>query len=290
MKHFKLFEQFVKDEHTDEVNESATEIALGIVGGVAGLWALSGATQILSGITRALGRSTVDAIESAVKKSAKKKKSEFISGITSKFDGDTELQNMYASLPPYSDKTKKERTKKLAEIAEYIKSKLSSDELEYFTDISSMLRTGDIRESAIKESKAPEWVVGKTYQDGKVKKVDQLAKDKVKVTFTTGDAYVYQIDRYNPENWVQVDEAAVNEAATDLQSYVKKASEKCFAGGGNGENLLGYGLPEAAGQIDAYLKGPRNEDWIYTDKTATAFIKFIDTMVEEEIKNNQADI
>jgi hypothetical protein len=144
-------------------------------------------------------------------------------------------------------------------------------------------------QKTLNESKAPEWKVGKTYQDGKVKKVDQLAKDKVKVTFTSGDVYVYQIDRYNPENWVQVDEAKVNEAATDLQNYVKKASEKCFTGGGNGENLLGYGLPEAAGQIDAYLKGPRNEDWIYTDKTATAFMKFIDTMVEEEIKNNQAD-
>ena len=144
-------------------------------------------------------------------------------------------------------------------------------------------------ESFIAEAKAQDWKVGQSYQDGIAKKVQKLGKDKVKVTFDSGKSYVYQIDRYNPENWVQVDEAAVNEAATDLQNYVKKASEKCFTGGGNGENLLGYGLPEAAGQIDAYLKGPRNEDWIYTDKTATAFMKFIDTMVEEEIKNNQAD-
>ena len=139
------------------------------------------------------------------------------------------------------------------------------------------------------KAKAPEWVVGKTYQDGKVKKVQKLGKDKVKVTFDSGESYVYQIDRYNPENWVQVDEAKVNESATNLQNYVKKASEKCFTGGGNGENLLQYGAMELAGHIDAYYVGPRNEDWIYTDKTATAFMKFIDTMVEEEIKNNQAN-
>jgi len=145
-------------------------------------------------------------------------------------------------------------------------------------------------QKTLNESKAPEWKVGKTYQDGKVKKVDQLAKDKVKVTFTSGDVYVYQIDRYNPENWVQVDEAKVNEAqGAGMVDYVKKAADKCFAGGGNGENLLQYGLVDAANHIDAYFKGPRNDDWIYTDKTAAAFKKFIDTMVQEEIDNNQAN-
>jgi hypothetical protein len=83
--------------------------------------------------------------------------------------------------------------------------------------------------------------------------------------------------------------AAVNEAATDLQSYVKKAADKCFTGGGNGENILQYGAEELAGHIDSYYVGPKNEDWIYTDKTAKAFMNFIDTMVEEEIDNNQVD-
>jgi hypothetical protein len=93
------------------------------------------------------------------------------------------------------------------------------------------------------------------------------------------------------ENFVKDEHTSeVNEASgAGLQDYVEKASEKCFAGGGNGENLLQYGLIDAAGQIDAYFKGPRRDDWIYTDKTATAFKKFIDTMVEEEIKNNQAN-
>jgi hypothetical protein len=147
-----------------------------------------------------------------------------------------------------------------------------------------------MRMDFLDESKAPDWKVGQSYQDGIAKKVQKLGKDKVKVTFDSGESFVYQIDRYNPENWVQVDEAAVNEAATDLQSYVKKAADKCFTGGGNGENILQYGAEELAGHLDAYMKGPRNEDWVYTDKTATAFTKFIDTMVEEEIKNNQADI
>jgi hypothetical protein len=148
-----------------------------------------------------------------------------------------------------------------------------------------------MRMDFLDESKAPDWKVGQSYQDGVAKKVQKLGKDKVKVTFDSGESYVYQIDRYNPENWVQVDEASVNEAyGGDLVNYVKKAADKCFTGGGNGENLLQYGAEELAGHLDAYMKGPRNEDWIYTDKTATAFTKFIDTMVEEEIKNNQADV
>jgi hypothetical protein len=146
-------------------------------------------------------------------------------------------------------------------------------------------------QKAVNESKAPDWKVGQSYQDGVAKKVQKLGKDKVKVTFDSGESYVYQIDRYNPENWVQVDEASVNEAyGGEMVNYVKKAADKCFAGGGNGENILQYGAEELAGHLDAYMKGPRNEDWVYTDKTATAFTKFIDTMVEEEIKNNQADV
>jgi len=148
-----------------------------------------------------------------------------------------------------------------------------------------------MRMDFVDESKAPDWKVGQSYQDGVAKKVQKLGKDKVKVTFDSGESYVYQIDRYNPENWVQVDEASVNEAyGGEMVNYVKKAADKCFAGGGNGENILQYGAEELAGHLDAYMKGPRNEDWVYTDKTATAFTKFIDTMVEEEIKNNQADV
>jgi len=48
---------------------------------------------------------------------------------------------MYKQLAPYSDKGKNTvRTKQLKSIGEYIKAKLSEDELKYFVDISKSLR------------------------------------------------------------------------------------------------------------------------------------------------------
>jgi hypothetical protein len=150
MKYFKLFEGFVQEqeanENQDAVNESAMEIALGIVGGVAGLYALAGTLNILSSLTLAFGKGIGNQIRAATKKADTKARRELISGITAKFDGDRELEAMYSELPQYSPKTAAARTKKLNEIAKYIKSKLTEDELKYFTDISSMLRTGDIKE------------------------------------------------------------------------------------------------------------------------------------------------
>lgn len=78
-------------------------------------------------------------------------------------------------------------------------------------------------QKTLNESKAPEWKVGQSYQDGVAKKVQKLGKDKVKVTFDSGESYVYQIDRYNPENWVQVDEAAINEAKGEAVKAVQHA-------------------------------------------------------------------
>jgi len=51
---------------------------------------------------------------------------------------------------------------------------------------------------------APEWKVGKSYQDGIAKKVVKMGADKVRVTFDTGDTITYQIAKDNPENWVQI--------------------------------------------------------------------------------------
>ena len=47
---------------------------------------------------------------------------------------------MYAELPKYDPKNYAERQKKLTKIAAYIKSKLSGNELQYFTDVSKALR------------------------------------------------------------------------------------------------------------------------------------------------------
>jgi len=63
--------------------------------------------------------------------------------------------------------------------------------------------TDDIENMNINE--APEWKVGKSYQDGIAKKVVKMGADKVRVTFDTGDTITYQIAKDNPENWVQVD-------------------------------------------------------------------------------------
>jgi hypothetical protein len=62
--------------------------------------------------------------------------------------------------------------------------------------------TDDIENMNLQE--APEWKVGKSYQDGVVKKVVKMGTDKVKVTFDTGDIITYQIAKDNPENWVQI--------------------------------------------------------------------------------------
>lgn len=139
-------ENWVQVDESAQLYESATEIALGIVGGVAGIWALQGAAAVLGNLAVAFGQGLSDTIKSATKRASTKARRELISGITKKFEGDVELEKMYAQLPPYSDKNAKARTKQLKDIADYIKSKLSDDEMKYFTDISSMLRTGDVKE------------------------------------------------------------------------------------------------------------------------------------------------
>ena len=68
------------------------------------------------------------------------------------------------------------------------------------------------------------------------------------------------------------------ENTTELQKYLEVASERAFAGGGNGVNITDYGLSEVAIYID--------QD-IYTTETRNIFKKLVDSMVKDEIKNNQ---
>lgn len=70
------------------------------------------------------------------------------------------------------------------------------------------------------------------------------------------------------------------ENTTELQKYLEVASERAFAGGGNGVNITDYGLSEAAGTIDMYHD-------VYTTETKNLFKKMVDSMVKDEIKNNQ---
>jgi len=60
--------------------------------------------------------------------------------IVEKFKDDMVLKQMYAELPKYDPKNYTERQKKLTTITKYIKSKLSGNELNYFTDVSKSLR------------------------------------------------------------------------------------------------------------------------------------------------------
>ena len=90
-----------------------------------------------------------------------------------------------------------------------------------------------------------------------------------------------------------VDQNTVSERfqGAGLQKYVDDAAERCTINGGNGENLLQYGLPELAGHIDSYY-GPANSskaDSIYTNSTVSAFKKFVDSMLADEVEHNQEE-
>ena len=76
-----------------------------------------------------------------------------------------------------------------------------------------------------------------------------------------------------------------------LSNYLKAAADKCMEDGGNGQNLLDN-ASELATFIDAYMvtakrMGPEEEGF-YTPATAIAFKKLIDSMVNDEITNNNA--
>ena len=122
-------------------------IALGVVGGLAGLYALVKTTKFLGYVAGQGLMALGNKLQSSAKTAARGRRKELIMGIIKKFEGDTELQSMYAALPPYTPKTKNERNNQMRKIAAYIKSKLSPEEMDYFADISSMLRTGDLAET-----------------------------------------------------------------------------------------------------------------------------------------------
>jgi len=148
-----------------KVNEDAgmvVDVAMGVAVGLMGLWALVQSAPLV-------GRVFGDAAEYLANKSAKKaklalkdKRKETIAPIIAKFKNDKQLADMYQNLTPYSAaaklgssqaglKAQQGRVNQLTKIGNYIKTKLTPDELVYFRDISAMLRDGDIKESVIKE-------------------------------------------------------------------------------------------------------------------------------------------
>jgi hypothetical protein len=148
MKHIKLYEEFVNEDMGTVV-----DVAMGVAVGLTGLWALVKGTQVVGNVLGASAEYLADKAEAKAKQAAKGQRKELVEEIIKKFQGDKELERMYQELPEYSSSARtkimidqnKQRTKQLTAIGNYIKSKLTSEEMKYFTDISSMLRTGDVR-------------------------------------------------------------------------------------------------------------------------------------------------
>jgi hypothetical protein len=152
MKHIKEFEEFVNESLNEDMGMVA-DVAMGVAAGLMGIWAL---VQGAPAVSRVLGDAAevlANKAEKKAKEAAKGKRKELIADIIKKFDGDTQLTKMYQELPEYdamgsSQKTLKgnsERRKQLTTIGNYIKAKLTPEEMAYFTDVSSMLRTGDLK-------------------------------------------------------------------------------------------------------------------------------------------------
>lgn len=158
------FRKLIREEVRNTINEQklnedlalAGSIALGIAGGLAGLWAL------FKGVPAVLGKLGTAAVDIADKMEEKVREAtaiakrdgrlDTIKPIIAKFENDAKLKDMYKALPDYSQSIaakgraqNAERAKQMQAIAKYIKSKLTPDEMQYFTDISTMLRTGNIK-------------------------------------------------------------------------------------------------------------------------------------------------
>ena len=149
--HFDINENVIKEDAGMVI-----DVAMGVAVGLMGLWALVQSAPLV-------GRVFGDAAEYLADKSAKKaklalkdKRKETIAPIIAKFKNDTKLADMYQALTPYSAaaklgssqsglKAQQERVNQLTKIGNYIKSKLTPEELVYFRDISAMLRDGDIK-------------------------------------------------------------------------------------------------------------------------------------------------
>lgn len=149
MKHVKLYEEFVNEK----LNEGTViDVALGVATGLLGLWAVVQSLPAVGKVLGAAAEAIADRAVAKAKEASKNQRKELIADIIKKFEGDKELERMYQNLTPYSQGLNKKeildnkvRQKQLTAIGNYIKSKLTPEEMGYFTDVSSMLRTGDVK-------------------------------------------------------------------------------------------------------------------------------------------------
>ena len=146
----------LKEQALNEDMALVGDIALGVVGGLAGLWAIFRGIPAVVGALGLVASDIANEMERKAKKAAAIAKRdgrlETIKPIIAKFENDTELKEMYKALPKFNVSSSQkgriqnnERAKQMRVIAKYIETKLTPDEMQYFTDISSMLRTGDVK-------------------------------------------------------------------------------------------------------------------------------------------------
>ena len=143
---------------SESINEDAgmvVDVAMGVAVGLMGLWTVIQGAPVVRRIFGDTADYLADKAEKKAKMALKNQRKETIAPIIAKFKNDTKLADMYQALPAYNDnaasqnqaalKAQAERRRQLTAIGKYIKSKLTPEEMKYFTDISSMLRTGDIK-------------------------------------------------------------------------------------------------------------------------------------------------
>jgi hypothetical protein len=149
----------------ESVNEDmgmVVDVAMGVAVGLMGLWALVQGAPVVSRVFGDTADYLASKAEKKAKMAMKNQRKETIAPIIKKFEGDTRLAQMYQALPDYVEFTGKNhnanltaakaRKKGLMEIGNYIKSKLTPEEMAYFRDISAMLRDGDLKESILNEA------------------------------------------------------------------------------------------------------------------------------------------
>lgn len=145
----------------DPINEDLTwwEVTKGILAADAiraGV-ALAGGGILIAGYMFANWRKSIANKMESIKRDEKYKElKDKAAGIADKFNGDSELTNLLNQLAqyPYTDtlfvkgkrekskaeSTNKERSKLMRDIAKYVKSKLTDEEKQYFTEINKILR------------------------------------------------------------------------------------------------------------------------------------------------------
>jgi hypothetical protein len=140
--------EVLKENSLNEDMSLVGDVALGVAGGLAGLWALVKGVPFVAktfgNVAGQLASAMEDNARSARRKAAQDGYAEVITTIATKLGNDSTLQSMYQSLPKEPGA---ERTAQLKTIAKYIKSKLTPKEMKYFSDVSSMLRTGSLTSS-----------------------------------------------------------------------------------------------------------------------------------------------